>query len=203
MGLSLWDLVLLSRWYPLHHQSLPVLQRVFDVRSGTPFHHTPETPSITEEAKDHAHPSRGKLLNNRGHASGKGTGPGHPEALARLLVSGLMNSDCSWRRLTQPANHEHIIIETELDGARYVLVRLPNPGRPSVRLSPREQQIVGMVAQGQPNKIIAAGLNISPWTVNTHLRRIFAKLDVGTRAAMVARFVASPDISGLVRFQTQ
>jgi hypothetical protein len=30
-------------------------------------------------------------------------------------------------------------------------------------------------------------LNISSWTVCTHLRRVFAKLGVGSRAAMVAR----------------
>jgi Bacterial regulatory proteins, luxR family len=30
-------------------------------------------------------------------------------------------------------------------------------------------------------------LNISGWTVCTHLRRIFAKLGVGSRAAMVAK----------------
>jgi hypothetical protein len=46
-----------------------------------------------------------------------------------------------------------------------------------------------MVAQGHPNKVIAAVLNISCWTVCTHLRRIFAKLGVGSRAAMVARLL--------------
>jgi DNA-binding CsgD family transcriptional regulator len=61
-----------------------------------------------------------------------------------------------------------------------------------VRLSPREREIVRMVAQGHSNKIIADVLNISSWTVGTHLRRIFAKLGVGSRAAVVARL---PEIS--------
>jgi DNA-binding CsgD family transcriptional regulator len=43
-----------------------------------------------------------------------------------------------------------------------------------------------MVAMGLTNAAIASKLNVSPWTVSTHLRRIFAKLDVTTRAAMVA-----------------
>ena len=78
-------------------------------------------------------------------------------------------------------------MDTEVDGARYLLVRLPKPSRARVSLSPREQEIVRMVAQGHPNKVIADVLNISAWTVCTHLRRIFAKLGVGSRAAMVAR----------------
>ena len=44
-----------------------------------------------------------------------------------------------------------------------------------------------MVAGGHPNKAIASVLNISSWTVCTYLRRIFAKLGVNSRAAMVAR----------------
>jgi DNA-binding NarL/FixJ family response regulator len=46
-----------------------------------------------------------------------------------------------------------------------------------------------MVAKGYPNKTIAAVLEISSWTVCTHMRRIFAKLSVGSRAAMVARLM--------------
>jgi len=46
-----------------------------------------------------------------------------------------------------------------------------------------------MVAKGYPNKTIAAVLDISSWTVGTHLRRIFAKLGVGSRAAMVAQLL--------------
>ncbi|MGQ9871346.1 response regulator transcription factor [Leptodesmis sp.] len=44
-----------------------------------------------------------------------------------------------------------------------------------------------MVAQEQPNKQIAKHLRISEWTVATYLRRIFAKLNVDSRAAMVYR----------------
>lgn len=59
-----------------------------------------------------------------------------------------------------------------------------------IGLSPRELEIVRQVAHDRSNKEIAAVLGISVWTVSTHLRRIFAKLDVHTRAAMVARVVA-------------
>jgi DNA-binding CsgD family transcriptional regulator len=66
---------------------------------------------------------------------------------------------------------------------------MPKPNRTRIQLSPREQEIVRMVAKGHPNKIIADVLNISSWTVCTHLRRIFAKLGVGSRAAMVAQLL--------------
>jgi DNA-binding CsgD family transcriptional regulator len=53
-------------------------------------------------------------------------------------------------------------------------------------LSPRELQIARLVARGATNRTIASALEISAWTVSTHLRRIFAKLGVGSRAEMVA-----------------
>jgi DNA-binding CsgD family transcriptional regulator len=83
---------------------------------------------------------------------------------------------------------EEVLVDTEVDGSRYLLVRIPKPAR-SVQLSPREREIVRMVAKGHPNKVIADVLNISSWTVCTHLRRIFAKLGVGSRAAMVAQLL--------------
>jgi DNA-binding NarL/FixJ family response regulator len=55
------------------------------------------------------------------------------------------------------------------------------------RLTDRELQIAAMVAQGDATKNIAHKLRISEWTVCTHLRRIFAKLHVDNRAAMVYR----------------
>jgi DNA-binding CsgD family transcriptional regulator len=67
-----------------------------------------------------------------------------------------------------------------------------------VTLSPRERQIALMVAHGRTNQAIATSLDISVWTVSTHLRRIFAKLAVSSRAEMVARLLADHDYSPLV-----
>ena len=52
-------------------------------------------------------------------------------------------------------------------------------------LTPREQEIICLIAVGLPNKQIARRLDISVWTVSAHLRRIFIKLKVDTRAAVV------------------
>ena len=95
---------------------------------------------------------------------------------------------------TLPA--EQILFDIDVDGSRYMLIRSVLAERCTLSLSPREREIVRMVAQGRPNKVIAAVLNISSWTVCTHLRRIFAKLGVTSRAAMVAKVAA--DFEGAI-----
>jgi DNA-binding CsgD family transcriptional regulator len=115
------------------------------------------------------------------------------EELVRLLVSQTVRADgANAPNALQKYSdrREEILLDIDLDGAHYLLLRLPKENQPQVRLSAREQEIVRMVAKGFVNKMIADVLNISPWTVCTHLRRIFAKLGVGSRAAMVAKVLA-------------
>ena len=90
---------------------------------------------------------------------------------------------------------EQVLFDIDVDGNRYLLIKTMPVERSAVALSPREREIVRMVAQGRQNKVIAAVLNISSWTVCTHLRRIFAKLGVTSRAAMVAKVA---DIEGAI-----
>jgi DNA-binding CsgD family transcriptional regulator len=106
-------------------------------------------------------------------------------------LTGLIDILSRGRETIEPSatQTEEVLVDTEVDGARYLLVRMRRPGYSRVQLSPREQEIVRMVAKGHPNKVIADVLNISSWTVCTHLRRIFAKLGVGSRAAMVAQLL--------------
>jgi DNA-binding NarL/FixJ family response regulator len=54
-------------------------------------------------------------------------------------------------------------------------------------LSPREQEVVNLLAQGYLYKEIAENLNISVPTVNTYIRRIYEKLHVRSRAQAVAK----------------
>ncbi len=65
------------------------------------------------------------------------------------------------------------------------------------RLTGRELQIAMLVALGHPTKRIAFQLGISEWTVSAHLRRIFLKLGVDSRAAMV--YCCAPLIQRLDR----
>ena len=57
----------------------------------------------------------------------------------------------------------------------------------SASLTPREREVVVLVAEGKTNAEIARQLGISPGTVRRHLENVFAKLDVHTRTAAVAR----------------
>ena len=58
-------------------------------------------------------------------------------------------------------------------------------------LTKRELQIALQVANGKVNKQIAYQLHLSEWTVSTHLRRIYAKLGVRSRAQMVAYIMST------------
>jgi DNA-binding NarL/FixJ family response regulator len=79
----------------------------------------------------------------------------------------------------------------ELNGKTYTVLRLDAPlervQELFTMLTERELEIATLVAWGWPNKQIADRLHISEWTVSTHLRRVFAKLGVSSRAAMVYR----------------
>jgi DNA-binding CsgD family transcriptional regulator len=84
---------------------------------------------------------------------------------------------------------EVVIFDGNVDGVRCLLLREPSAEEPCVTFSPREREIARMIAKGLPNKTIAGVLEISTWTVCTHLRRIFSKLGISSRAAMVARMM--------------
>lgn len=53
-------------------------------------------------------------------------------------------------------------------------------------LTPRELQVLRLVAAGDTNKGIAAELSVSERTIERHLSNIFTKLDLSTRAAAAA-----------------
>lgn len=81
------------------------------------------------------------------------------------------------------------VAEFEIEGEHYAIVKVQPTVNHDVAelLTERELQIATLVALGRSNKQIAIHLHISEWTVSTHLRRIFLKLSVDSRAAMVYR----------------
>jgi DNA-binding CsgD family transcriptional regulator len=125
--------------------------------------------------------------------------PGAIEPAVDQLVRRLIENDA---RLGPAVEADQIILDIEIEGVRYLAVRCrprPQPGPEAEpgrappgtcpTLSPRESEIARMVAWGYANKTIASVLDISSWTVSSHLRRIFTKFGVTSRAAMVARLL--------------
>ena len=106
------------------------------------------------------------------------------EAALHCLVSNL--ETLARRRGLYGADtvhHDGVLLDVEVGDVRLLALRRGRPS-PMSLLSPREQEIARMVAQGYANKTIASVLEISSWTVASHLRRIFVKLHVSSRAAM-------------------
>ena len=137
------------------------------------------------------------------------------EGDATLALEWLRRSLGIWRRLEAPylAARVRVLIaqachalgdedafRLEIDAARAVFRELgaaPDlerldavAGRPAAErphgLTPRELQVLRLVAAGKTNKAVAAELFLSEKTVDRHLSNIYDKLDVTSRAAATA-----------------
>ncbi len=60
------------------------------------------------------------------------------------------------------------------------------PGEPDAPLTPRELDVLRLMASGEDNEAIAAQLALSAHTVRTHIQNILSKLGVHSRLAAVA-----------------
>ena len=72
------------------------------------------------------------------------------------------------------------------DLARVDRLNPPLPSRARATLSPRERQVLRLIAEGGTNKAIAAHLSVSERTVDRHVSNILVKLGVPSRAAAIA-----------------
>jgi DNA-binding NarL/FixJ family response regulator len=134
---------------------------------------------------------------------------------AQAALGALRRAFEGWRRIDAPyaaartreliglacrAHGDEDGASLELDAARSAYERLgatPDLARvdslmkgslpgPAHRLTPRELQVLRLVAAGETNKAIAARLSLSDKTIDRHVSNIFAKLDVSSRAAATA-----------------
>jgi len=113
--------------------------------------------------------------------------PKAPEEPSREIESALRALASKLQALTydraQRVGGDNVLLDVVLGDVRLLALWLRRP-TPMSLLSPREREIARMVAQGYANKTIASVLEISSWTVASHLRRIYVKLQVSSRAAM-------------------
>lgn len=89
-----------------------------------------------------------------------------------------------------------LTLADELDAALAALEDKSAPALPALgsgrhggsieELSPREREVLALVAEGRSNKSIAQALYVSPNTIKTHVASLFAKLHAETRAQLAA-----------------
>jgi two-component system NarL family response regulator len=123
------------------------------------------------------------------------------EGAARVLVLSSYEADDEIRRALAAGAAGYVMKEAEPDellrairavagGATYVSARIQarlSETESEAPLSPREREILQLMARGLSNPEIASVLSISKGTVRIHSSGIFAKLGAGNRAEAVAR----------------
>jgi len=70
-----------------------------------------------------------------------------------------------------------------------VHVREPHPAKPNLLLTEREIEVLRLVVDGQTNAKMATVLGVSTTTVKTHVRHIYEKLHVSSRAEATRRAI--------------
>ncbi len=131
-------------------------------------------------------------------------GSGYHRALAgsALSVGGrLLGAACAYRAMTEPRSHRPALTAKQ---AAMELRREVRSGRLDVDavdavlsaagqaegkrrsgpagLTPRELEVLGLIARGASNRQVAQRLGISPKTAGTHIERIYDKIGASTRS---------------------
>lgn len=116
------------------------------------------------------------------------------DALCRQLASSAF---AAYDRLGAAGHHARLRAELRDRGMRLQPRR--SPSRPSFgwdSLTPSERAIVELVGDGCSNGEIAARMFVGRRTVESHLARVYAKLDVRGRAHLIAACLARRDHDG-------
>ena len=110
-------------------------------------------------------------------------------AAERAALAAQIAESGSWQVVSDPAWADVVIVSSE-EWARL------NPGPVTARarleapvesLTPREFEVLRLVAEGLHNRQIAVRLGVTEHTVKFHLGAVFGKLGVSTRTEAVRR----------------
>ena len=125
----------------------------------------------------------------------------HLEQVLRLILAHVRQvATTAETSATVRTDGTEEVFRLSMDSVDYALARsVLQSHQQSVGLSPREQAIIRLIIiKGHSNQTIARIIDIIPRTVATHLRRVFANLEVSSRSEMAAR-VLSDGLIGEVR----
>ena len=103
-------------------------------------------------------------------------------AATRRRLAALVKADPDIVLVAEAEDADVVVSERVI--ATAAPATLPQEG---AALTPRELDVLRLVAQGLGNKEIAAGLDLSPHTVKYHLASVLAKLGVRSRTEAVSR----------------
>ena len=76
------------------------------------------------------------------------------------------------------------------------------PGRPNTRLTPREVEVLQLIAEGKANKETAAELGIGIKTVEKHREHLMVKLDIHDTAGLTRYAISAGIIESSVQLTT-
>ncbi len=135
--------------------------------------------------------------------SGSVDRPGIAAAIAAGAIGSVPKSrsfDVLLRTVVAAANDQHVMTteerETWLERHRQYVAKERELARRLARLSPRELEVLELLAEGVRAAAIAAHFVVSLPTVRTHIRSILAKLEVGSQLEAVALFRQQPGPHG-------
>jgi two-component system NarL family response regulator len=103
-----------------------------------------------------------------------------PDALQRA-VRGIRSGDLAMSRAMAAEVIQHLATATNRPSGADVRAGLPG-------ISPREEEVLALLADGMTDREIADRLGISPRTVETHVGSLLNKLSVRNRAQAARRY---------------
>jgi len=115
----------------------------------------------------------------------------------RTELAGRVASDRRWIVVGDPARADMVVVSPEewTRVSRAAATRLASRPRPLEQplegLTPREHEVLTLLADGLHNRDIAARLGVSEHTVKFHLGAIFGKLGASTRTEAVQKGLKS------------
>jgi len=123
----------------------------------------------------------------------------HDDPVAKIVVLTMYQGDEDIYRAIEAGASAYLLKDSLSDDLVRTIREVYTGSRPIPRevaallaarrtqpsLTPREVDVIRLIAQGMRNKEIGVALGISEWTAKVHVKNILAKLSVSDRSAVI------------------